>query len=173
MLNYIGQSGQNVFDLALVTVGDINQMYAMLQSNGLNITSDPTGQAVQYTPAPTIPPTTQASAVYSPPTTATFNSVTNQNIFDVVLQTYGDLNLTYTLMQENNFLYINQTVLPNNLFIFNPSQIKDTLLVRHLRSNGLIVNTSVSQVGIKVFSTEDETLIFSTEDGSKDFTYES
>ncbi len=96
-----------------------------------------------------------------------FSSIANQSVYDIVLQTYGDLNFTYKLIQDSNFSNLLIYPVIETLFKFNPTQVIDNIFSNYLVNNGLIINTASNKSSSYiVFSEEDEKTIFTNEDGT-------
>lgn len=103
----------------------------------------------------------------------TFYSKNNQNIFDICIQTYGDLNKMYKLVQDSNFESISKSVVIGTPFIFNDSLISNYPFYNQINGDKQIINTNTeNDIDVVVFGTEDLQTIFISEDGSQEFTYE-
>ncbi len=144
MLNYQTQNGQNIFDLVLNTNGNLNNTYALIQANTeiANIESVPIGIIVTYAPAPVTPPIIASPGIPPIVSSAQFSSVANQNIYDIALQVYGDLNMTYKLIQDSNFSNLLTYPQPTTIFIFNPQLTTDAIFASYLSKNGIVINTA-------------------------------
>jgi len=101
----------------------------------------------------------------------TFYSKNNQNIFDICIQTYGDLNNMYKLIQDSNFESLSKTPVIGTPFIFDNSLISNYAFYNQINGNGQIINTN-TVVENTVFGEEDLQTIFISEDGSTEFTFE-
>lgn len=149
-MNYLTRNGQTIYDLVLNTNGDLNKTYAVIQDNPTikNIGSVPVGLVVSYEASQVTPPSVSSITFSDPSTTEKYFSRNNQTIYDIVLMTYGDLNLTYKLIQDSNFSNLQTAPKPTNLFIFNPLQISDTVFSKYLSDNGIVINTG--QLGVSI-----------------------
>jgi len=141
MDNYVGNSGQNLFDVALNTIGDLNKLYSIIPSGG-NITTDPTGVNFSYVPSPSTPPVITSTLNPSPITSQVFLSVPNQSVFDICLQTYGDLNLTYKLIFDSGFTGVSAYPAPNYNFVYNPQLVFDASFAYYLSKNKIVINSA-------------------------------
>ena len=142
-MNYLTQNGQNIFDLVLSTNGNLNNTYALIQANPKlkNIGSVPLGVTITYTPAPVIPPIIASPGIPPISSKATFSSIENQTVYDVTLQVYGDLNMTYKLIQDSNFSNLLTYPIPTTLFTINPQLTSDAIFADYLAKNNLVINT--------------------------------
>ncbi len=104
----------------------------------------------------------------------TFYSKNNQNIFDVCIQTYTDLNKMYKLIQDSNFESLSKLPVIGTSFIFNDALISNYAFYNQIKGSGQIINTNTNEnENGEVFGTEDLQTIFISEDGSTEFTPES
>lgn len=141
-MNYTIKNGQNIFDVAINTIGNINNVYVLIQENNIpSVEFCPVGLSVSYTPPPITPPIISSPPFVVQVTSQDFSSISNQSIFDIVAQTYGNINLTYKLIQESNFSNILSYPIVGTLFIFNPTQINDAIFTSYLAKNNIIINT--------------------------------
>ncbi len=70
-----------------------------------------------------------------------YSSQPNQTVYDICLQTYGDLNMLYKLIQDSNFSNILTQPLPGTMFTFNPKLVADNTFGNYLASNKLTITT--------------------------------
>lgn len=91
-----------------------------------------------------------------------------QSIYDVCLQTYGDIKYLFTkLIPDNNISNINSSGFQGRAFIFDSDYISDhSLYNRNQDENVFYVTANVTPV---VFSKEDIETIFISEDGTEFF----
>ncbi len=66
----------------------------------------------------------------------------NQTIYDIALQTYGDLNMIYKLITDSNFNNVLTYPLPNTTFNFDKALIIDNVVANYLSQNGLVIVTA-------------------------------
>lgn len=145
MANYLINSSQNIFDVVNNTIRDFNAVYPLLQNNNISQLLAPiNGLNINYIQPPFTPPTV-SSSTYKPVTNTTvFTSIPNQSVYDVVLQTYGDLNKAYKLMQDSGFANINYYPLPNTNFTYDKTLQKDAIFAAYLSKKGIVINTVTS-----------------------------
>ena len=145
MANYLVNSGQNIFDVVNNTIRDFNAVYPLLQNNNIpQLLAPINGVNINYIQPPVTPPIV-ISNTYKPITNiTTFTSIPNQNIYDVCLQTYGDLNKTYKLIQDSNFANISNYPLPNTNFTYDKTLQKDAIFASYLSKKGIVINTVTS-----------------------------
>jgi hypothetical protein len=98
---------------------------------------------------------------------AEFISKNNQSIFDVCMQTYGDMNFMYKLIQDSGFPSLSTSPTIGTKFTFDESLINDFGFYNQLQSKGTILNTNQS-LG-DVFGEEDLQTIFISENGENYF----
>lgn len=101
-----------------------------------------------------------------------YTSQNNQSVFDVCLQTYGDLNQMYKLLQDSGFSSILTYPKIGTQFTFDNSLISDYSFYNQLQNNQQTLNTKGGQ-SLVVFGTEDLQTIFISEDGTTEFSPES
>ncbi len=145
-MKYLTRNGQNIFDLIINTNGDFNKTYDLIIANPTikSIEEVPIGIEVVYTPPPVTPPGVKSVKFTPPVTEQNFYSRSNQTIYDVVLQTYGDLNLTYKLIEDSKFNNLNTYPIPTTLFKFNPQLIADSIFANYLAKNSMVLNSRTS-----------------------------
>lgn len=68
-------------------------------------------------------------------------AVNGQGIFDVVLMSYGSIEDTYKLLQENGIQSIEDTDFSNKIFKFDTSLVKDDLALNKILTDNLIYAT--------------------------------
>jgi hypothetical protein len=176
-MNYQINNGQSIFDVVINTVLDLNNTYQLLQGNPaiVNIAAKPTGVVVDYSPPPITPPTVSVTPAIVV-SAANFISRNNQTVYDIALQTYGGLDLTYKLIQDSGFKNINTYPLAKTPFAYNPTMITDVVFNNYLTTKGIIFNTGSINKSVplyKVYGHEDLTEIYESEDGTNEYTPES
>jgi hypothetical protein len=146
MANYSVNSGQNIFDVVINTIQDFNSVYSLLQNNNIpKLLSSINGLNINYVQPPVTPPIVKSQAYTPVNTISYFTSIPNQSVYDVCLQTYGDLNNTYKLIQDSGFKNISNYPLPNTSFTFDKSLQKDAIFASYLSKKGIIINTVQTQ----------------------------
>lgn len=96
-------NGQTIFDLALFCYNDASLVYDLIAENPTitDIGMDLTGLTLVYTPKKVVPYEAKQNA-------KTLNKVvtitSEQTLFDISLQYYGDISFVYDLIQNNTFL---------------------------------------------------------------------
>jgi hypothetical protein len=97
------KQGQNIFDMALLAYNDASMVYDLIQENDNieNILTDVVGLDVVYTPVKIIKFEAVSNA-------KKLNNVvtikSEQTIFDLSLQHYGDVEKVYDLVHDNDFI---------------------------------------------------------------------
>jgi len=146
MANYSVNSGQNVFDVVNNTTQDYNSIYSLLQSNNITKLLAPiNGVNINYIQPPVTPPIVISNSYKPVSNSKVFTSIPNQSVYDICLQTYGDLNKVYKLIQDSGFQNICYYPLPNTYFTYNPSLQKDAIFASYLSKKGIIINTVQTQ----------------------------
>lgn len=99
-----------------------------------------------------------------------YQSRNNQTVFDVVLQTYGDINLMYKLIQDSDFDNVLSYPLPLTSFNFDPKLISDNVVANFLNQNGLVIVTGDSNRSQQVppnYLETDDGIGLQTDDGTQ------
>lgn len=97
------KNGQNIFDMALFCYNDASLVYTLIDENPTitDIGMDLTGLTLVYTPKKVV-------QYESKQNVKTLNKVvtikSEQSLFDLSLQYYGDVSFIYELIQNNSFL---------------------------------------------------------------------
>lgn len=165
MANYNVNNGQTLFDVVLNTTTDINSIYSLLVNNNIpNIIENPIGYSIEYIPQTPTPPTISSSKLSQVVTAKNFYSIPNQSIFDIVLQTYVDINKTYKIIKDSNFSNVLNYPVINKIFIFNPTLVNDAVTTSYLSKRGIVINT-VMPITVNYLLQEDG-FAFDLEDGS-------
>lgn len=102
-MQYNVKDGQNVFDV-LSSIGQpIENTYAILFASGISLDDDISngGAVINYTPVSETPVEVVALSVSSDPVRY-YSVQQGQSIFDVILNTYGSLNMVYEFIRQNN-----------------------------------------------------------------------
>lgn len=145
--------GQTIFDVILQTGYSLDQTYEFISQNpdidsiNFSFTANP-GTIVTYDPSlisPSIPPDTNTGTSISISDVQQIKAFDGQSQFDLILLTYGTLNLAYKFIQDNtnNIDSINSTQIAQLSFNYNRSLIQDDLLFNSNLSKGIVYNTSV------------------------------
>ena len=92
-------------------------------------------------------------------------------MFDVCLQTYGDLNKMYKLIQDSNFDSVSKNPIIGTTFNYDNSLIFDYAFFNQINGSNKILNTASNS--LVVFGEEDLQTIFISEDETTEFTFES
>ncbi len=165
MANYNVNSGQTIFDVLVNTILDLNSAYLLIKENNIpNILTDPLGYEIKYSEPIVVPAIINSQKVTTVQTEKYFYSIPNQSVFDIVIQTYNDLNKTYKLIQDSNFNNTLTYPVTQTLFKFNPTLATDAIFNSYLSKNGIIINT-VKTINNKYLLQEDG-FVFDLEDGS-------
>lgn len=144
------ESGQTIFDLALLAYGDASKAYNLIAENPLlieNINSDLQGLTLTYTPS-TIPSKEAVKIKGTVKRNVTIQST--QNLFDLSLQYYGSAEKVYDLLSQNPLIvslldteYVGRTLNYN---------LSNELAPRYYRDNKIDVSTGgivfINEVGI-------------------------
>lgn len=169
-MNYLTLYGQTIFDLTINTINDFDNVYGLILSNPVlkNIESLPVGVEIIYTPPPVTPPVINSQVPQDTITSKDYFSSNNQTVYDIVLQTYSDLDFTYKLIEDSNFSNIQTYPVPTSLFKFNPQLIANNSLINYLNKNGLIINTRTDFISNDTnFLLQDDGFFLLQDDGSK------
>ena len=165
-MEYRTRNGQTIFDLTINTIQDYNGIYGLILSNPVltNIESVPPIEVIEFTEPKITPPTVQSQQPKIEQTFQNYYSRNNQTVYDVVMQTYNDLNRTYELIEDSFFNNIQTYPVVNTLFKFNPKLIEDKSFSNYLSKNGLVINTKTAYGVIGALQTDDGVDI-TTDDG--------
>lgn len=101
-----------------------------------------------------------------------YYSKEGQSVYDICLQVYGTLDKLTKLLQDSNFPNVNTYPVSGTLFIFTPNLTSDYQFAQWLNNNKITLNTGDPPFGDIVFSSEDESEIFVSEDETIEFTPE-
>lgn len=77
----------------------------------------------------------------------TYQSIAGQSIYDVCLQTYGDLNYLYKLLQDNNIAGVNEPVRSRQQFVWDDSLVLDQQVNAAFAGTSKRYSTDVSALG--------------------------
>ena len=176
-MTYQVLNGQTIYDVALATYGDVSFVYQLIQDNPMLVnidTTPPVNLIITWNPllVTKIPSAVASSLAIAPITSEIFKSVQGMSIYDICMQVYGTLDYLYKLIQDSGFSNSQTYPLPGTSFIFNPTLAVSALFNSWLNKNNIIINTG-SKGAFTVFSNVAETVIFTSEDGSEEFTPES
>ncbi len=172
---YKTQNNQSIFDLIINTIVNLDDTYALILANPIikSIASVPIGVDISYIAPSFTPPSVKSTDPEIIVTSKNFYSRNNQTVYDIVLQTYGNLDLTYKLIIDSNFDNIQTYPIPTNLFIFNPQLIIDNSFSNYLKGNGIIINTRGKNTSeLIVYGDEDSINVYISEDGTEIYTPE-
>lgn len=116
------QSGQDIFDVALFCYNDASLVYTLISENS-NITDigmDLTGLTLVYTPKEAVKYEARENNKKLNKVVTILNE---QNIFDLSLQHYGDIEFVYQLIQNNSYL---DSILSNEINGNNLASISES-----------------------------------------------
>ena len=143
------QNGQTIFDLALFCYNDASLVYDLISENP-NITDigmDLTGLTLVYTPKKVVKFEAKQNA-------KTLNKVvtitSEQTLFDLSLQYYGDVSKVYELIQNNTFLdsIISEEFNSNILTLTSEKNYVNN----YFEKNGINIGTKPKVIVVEGFS---------------------
>lgn len=143
------QNGQTIFDLALFCYNDASLVYDLIAENP-NITDigmDLTGLTLVYTPKKVVKFEAKQNA-------KTLNKVvtitSEQTLFDLSLQYYGDVSKVYELIQNNTFLdsIISEEFNSNILTLTS----EKNYISNYFEKNGINIGTKPKVIVVEGFS---------------------
>lgn len=134
--------GQDIYFIANKTYS-IDFVYKLIQENGIDSINAALPQEITYDPTfkIKISPQLQGNSVTVKSPIQYFDALGGQNIFDLVLQSYFDLDQTYRFIQDNNLANINGGGFSGQTFNFNTNYIADFGLFTSFQRTGKKVST--------------------------------
>ncbi len=79
-----------------------------------------------------------------PSSIAQIKALEQQNIFDMVIMTYGSIDSTYKLIQDNGIGSINNQYVARKIFTYDKDLVVDGILYNHIYSNNIVVATGAN-----------------------------
>jgi len=150
-MNYSVKYGQTIYDIALNTYGSSEYVYKLISENpfvtSIDYDFDENPGAVivwDETFSPPPPPETDRSSDVVKVDEDFIVAEFGQSIYDICLMTYGNIELIYKLIQDNNIVSLNNTDLSGKKFIFTPSLTIDKGFFNYLVNN----NKAIATVGV-------------------------
>lgn len=77
----------------------------------------------------------------------TWNAISGQSIYDIVIQTYGSIDYLAKLMQDNNVLGVNDTILSGQSFLWDDTLVQDQNINVAYTYSGIIYATDSANYG--------------------------
>lgn len=135
-------SYQSIFD-ALVTVQvPLDDIISVLKDSDLDLDSDLSGESISYETSQVITVKGGQVSTFTAPTTSTYTTNSSQNIFDVCLMTYGDLDKIVQLVSSNSiFNSINSSPDGVKSVFYNNSDITDSGLILAFKKSNINITT--------------------------------
>jgi hypothetical protein len=134
---YRVKDGQNIFDVSVDIYGVSDYAFLLLKKNGLDLSDNLSGKTIYYDQINTSAFKIEKKKEEN--TNKVYEAKDGQNIFDLALQLYGDIEKTIKIISENNGLEsINSDSFPNLDFRY---ERQSDFLTKYLRVNGLHFNT--------------------------------
>lgn len=109
----------------------------------------------------------------SPSPTPTYYSRDGQNIYDICLQVYQDLNMVYKLIQDNNWQDIDLYPVAGTPFVYTSSLSADTLFSSYISKNAVHINTGNYKAPAGGYLLQEDGFKFELEGGTGDIELES
>lgn len=155
-------NGQTIFDLALFCYNDASLVYDLIAENPTitDIGMDLTGLTLVYTPKKVVPYEAKQNA-------KTLNKVvtitSEQTLFDLSLQYYGDVSFVYDLIQNNTFLdnILSNSFNSNTLILGNEKNYVNNYYYK----NNIMIGTK--QININSFLLQEDGFYLLQENNSK------
>lgn len=155
-------NGQTIFDLALFCYNDASLVYDLIAENPTitDIGMDLTGLTLVYTPKKVVPYEAKQNA-------KTLNKVvtitSEQTLFDISLQYYGDISFVYDLIQNNTFLdnILSNSFNSNTLILGNEKNYVNNYYYK----NNIMIGTK--QININSFLLQEDGFYLLQENNSK------
>lgn len=168
------QQGLNIFDLANQTGYGIDYVYKLIKENPFITSID-----YDFTANPGYELVYDTTFVKKKPQILTQNvskavsdvreskCVADQSIFDICLQTYGDLNQLFKLIKENEIDSINEANFLGKSVKFTFSNVSDIGFFNMLSNNKIKIATSETKDSSINFLLQESGFHLLLEDGSK------
>jgi hypothetical protein len=141
--------GETIFDVVLSTYGNLELTFKLLAENSkvdnidVELTTLP-GISFTYDEAFVLEEEQGEKLIQLPPDETEFTVIEGQNIFDLALTLYGDVEKSIQLLQDNKVKLsnLNQRTLPGILMEFNQEKDENKVFTNYLRKNSLVIATS-------------------------------
>lgn len=171
MSNYVAKANQSIFDICLSTYGGFDEIIKLCSDSNITDNSQPSyfNQSFSFDPALVQPlPTFSIPIVVQASTIKIFTGKNNQSIFDVAIQTYGNMDNIVKLCMDSGIDGFADATYFQKLFTYDASLISDSTVSDNVNNNNIIFATGNS-IQYVVFSEEDRETIFVSEDGDEEF----
>jgi len=138
-----------IYDLVLQTGYTLDYIYTLIQQNTslLNVdTTPPKLTTVNYDNSfvPKTVPQLTVTTTKNTSNIGTLQKKDGQSIYDVVLQSYGSMDLVYKMIQDNNLTNVDDTIITGKVLSFTISEIVDIGVYKTFKK----YNTSVTSIPI-------------------------
>lgn len=138
-----------IYDLALQTGYTLDYIYTLIQQNTslLNVnTTPPKLTTISYDNSfvPKTVPQLTISTTKNASDYGTLQKKDGQSIYDLVLQSYGSMDLVYKLIQDNNLTNVDDTIETGKILSFTISDIVDIGVYKQFKKYA----TSVTSIPI-------------------------
>lgn len=128
------RDGESIFDVLAKNNIPLDNLYEVLQDNGISLESSVKTIAVKEYPQ--IPPELKTPS-NSTNSIGMIKVLEGQSIFDVCLMTYGSFENMYKLIQDNDIDSINDNEIAQKTLTFDKDSIYDTVLFKNNQFNGI------------------------------------
>lgn len=169
-MQHVVKDGQSIFDIAIKTIGSIENLYAFISSNpqitsiDYDFNANPNQVLSFIQTAPVVPDILAIQNVITN-NTGTIKGRYGQSLFDIVLMTTGSIDTMYSdLLITNNISEVNNQDISKVSFSFDKTKIKDVLVYNYFQKKSTIINTGTLSASYKVLETENNKYI-TTENG--------
>ncbi len=142
--------GQNIFDVVLSTYADLNLTYKLIEDNGIksidfDLDTTP-ALSIVYEIIPKIPAEIKVKDPVPTSLIKILKAINGQSIFDIILMTYGSLDLSYKLIQDNGIDSVNIGSVDQILFSFDSTLIADNFV--YLKNINQSINYGTLEIDV-------------------------
>lgn len=145
MKNYTVKNGPDIYSLALLVYGSLENVVKLCNDNGLTLSSTiKPGTVIVYDPTlvrPITPVQVKQVPQPAPAKTLTFKSIYGQNQYDIALNTYGSIENYIQMLLDNgtDHDYIPQ----GKEYVFTTHLVKDVNVYNETTARGVIFSTGI------------------------------
>jgi hypothetical protein len=140
------KDGDSLFDIAIASYGDLNNIKDLLTVNNVSLdTVLPVTENVQYNEIFIVKNSGELNLIPAP-VNDILNVITysNQNIFDIVSQSYTTLDCLYKFAKDNNIEGTNDTDIVMKQYIYDRALIADNKMKEHVEKYNIRFATEES-----------------------------
>jgi hypothetical protein len=137
---YKAKNGQSIFDIAIKTTGSLEGIFDLLIDNGIdNLESvELGGVSIEYEKTQAVSYFSEIGATTTVETFGTYRPREGQNIFDLALMLYGDIERVFTILSDNGLENIESSSLGGIDLIY---ERQNNAITRFFSSYNKAVNT--------------------------------